>query len=92
MAVVHVPEMKNDACAAVIGTTMTNITTLPSMSDGLKLDTMEFNFERRTVTIEYDSMKLALKNIEHHIADAGFQANECEPSAEAVAALPPECR
>jgi hypothetical protein len=37
-------------------------------------------------------MKLGQKNIEHAIADAGFDANGIPASAAAKAALPEACR
>ena len=48
--------------------------------------------ERRTARILYDSRKVALKNIEYAITDAGFDANDEKARPEARAALPPACR
>ena len=39
----------------------------------------------------YDSMQLGLKNIEHAVKDAGFDANEFPADPAARAKLPKEC-
>lgn len=46
----------------------------------------------RTVEVEYDAIKLGIKNIEYVIAGAGFDANDTVAPAEARKAVPPECR
>lgn len=83
---ISVPEMKNRECAQRIASALANKPGIgPENKFSVDIDT-------RTVTITYDSMLLAKKNIEFLIADAGFSANEVPANAEAVKALPPECR
>ena len=41
--------------------------------------------------VPYDSMQLGLKNIEHAVKDAGFDANEFPADPAARAKLPKEC-
>jgi copper chaperone CopZ len=41
--------------------------------------------------VRYDSMQLGLKNIEHAVKDAGFDANEFPADPAARAKLPKEC-
>jgi copper chaperone CopZ len=45
-----------------------------------------------TITVTYDSLKLARKNIEHAIAAAGFDVGETPANPAAREALPAECR
>jgi hypothetical protein len=46
----------------------------------------------RTVTVTYNSMRLAIKNIEYAITAAGFDVNEEQARPEARQALPEGCR
>ena len=59
---------------------------------GVLPDQTRVDLEKRAVTVTYDSLLTALKNIEFTIANAGFQANEVPANTNAVNALPPECR
>ena len=84
-AVIHVPEMKNKACAEVILQALARVPSVQRQS--VRLDA-----QRRRVTLTYDSLNMSLKNVEFAIAEAGFTANEVPASAEAAKALSPECR
>ena len=91
-----VPEMKNEACAGIIRDALTR--GCPIRRDDILAD-----FEDRTLTVRYDSLVLARKNIEFAIADAGFRTleivatesgiytNEIPANPEAAKSLPPEC-
>lgn len=81
--VIDVPQLRGEACAQRIHQT------LASMGG---IDAQALRFEPGQVTVTYDSMKLALKNIEHAIAAQGFQANEIPPNPEARRALPEQCQ
>ena len=50
------------------------------------------DFQKRTLTVTYDSMVIARKNIEFTIAGAGFDANDIRAPTNAVAALPTACK
>ena len=82
---VLVPEMKNAACSNIVAGAVTRC-------PGVNAATLRVDMTRRTVTVSYDSLMTALKNIEFAIAEAGFQANEVPAKKEAAAALPAECR
>jgi len=84
--VVDVPNMKTPACAAIISAAMQ--TTPPT--EGLRR--VETDVAARTVTFEYDSRKIAIKNLEYFITKAGFEANGNEPNLEAQKKLPPDCQ
>lgn len=81
--VVKVPGLKNPACAKVIQDAFMRqpgiIATRP-------------DFQKHELTVKYNSMVIAIKNIEFTIAAAGFDANDIQAQTNAVAALPPECR
>ena len=88
----YLPGLKNEECAKLVSNVLSQQMQLPSMNDSMKPETIKFDFEKRTMTVEYDSMKTELKNIEHAIARAGFAVNEIPVDTNAVAKLPPECR
>ena len=82
---VYVPEMKNAACGEIV---------MRAVSKCVGVDTSKTRVDlmKRTVTVTYDSLFTALKNVEFAIAEAGFQANEVPAKEDAAKALPPECR
>ena len=80
---ISVPEMKNEHCRNVIAAALVK-------TDGIEPSLIRF--ADRSVTVTYDSMRLAVKNIESTIADAGFAANDTPANADARYALPPECK
>ena len=81
--VVKVPDLKNPACAKIIQDEFIK-------QPGIR--SIQPDFQQRTLTVTYDSMVIALKNIEFVIAGAGFDANEVRARPEAIERLPPECR
>ncbi|HMO51400.1 MAG TPA: heavy-metal-associated domain-containing protein [Kiritimatiellia bacterium] len=50
------------------------------------------DFTAGTVTVTFNGLKLALKNIEFIIAEAGFDVNDTPGAPDARAALPVPCR
>jgi copper chaperone CopZ len=82
---IHVPDMKNQACATVIVNALMR-------EQGVGGDRVRVDLERRTVTVTYDSLQRAQKNLVFTVARSGFEANGVPASPEAAAALPPECR
>jgi copper chaperone CopZ len=82
---VSVPGMKNAACADLI---QKAVATQP----GVLGDKIQVDLASRSLTVPYESLYTARKNIEGAIADAGFAANEVPANPEAVKALPPDCR
>ena len=80
-----VPQVTNAACEARVRTALQRL-------KGIDHPATVFDPAAGTVTICYDSMVLANKNIEHVIIAAGFDANELKADPAARAALPPECR
>lgn len=89
---IRVPGLKNEKCEELIQAALVRYTQQPSMEGSIKLDRISFDKVGQSVTIEYDSMKVALKNLEHAIAAVGFPANDIPADTNAVAKLPPECR
>jgi copper chaperone CopZ len=82
---VSVPDMRNRACANIIGNAL-------SQQMGVKPKEMKFDVDLRTVEVSYDSLFVAKKNIEFAIADVGFAANEIPANTNAAARLPAQCR
>jgi P-type Cu+ transporter len=81
--VVKVPQMKSADCCKIIQGGLSRV-------EGI--NSAEPDFEKRTITVTYNSTKLSIKNIEFLIAGAGFDANDEVGKSEAKAALPPGCR
>ena len=79
-----VPEMKNTACRDIVVKAVSGCV-------GVDPSKIVVSLPKRTVTVSYDSLLTALKNIEFAIADSGFQANEIPAKPEAAGKLPPEC-
>ncbi len=82
---IEVPEMHNEACVRVIVNAI-------SRTPGLQPNSFKADISGRTVTITYDSLLVADKNIEFMVAKAGFEANGIPRDPKAAAALPPDCR
>ena len=79
---VEVPTVINEACEKRVRAALAPL-------KGVQLDTLAVT--NGVLTVRYDSMKLGLKNIEHAIKDAGFDANEFPADPEALRKLPQEC-
>lgn len=82
---IEVPEMRNSACVRVISGAL-------SRAPGLKREAVKFDIPSRKITVVYDSLLAADKNIEFMVVKAGFSANGIPADSNAAAALPPECR
>lgn len=78
-ATISVPGLKNPACAQVIQDAFMR-------QPGIK--SIQPDFQQRTLTVVYDSMVIARKNIEYTIAGAGFDANDIPAASNAAAAKP----
>ena len=82
---VFVPKLNGEICAERIRVALAG-------AEGVQAKSMRFDFEARTVSLEFDSMKTATKNIEHIIARVGFDANTIPAYEEGLKTLPEECR
>ena len=80
---ISVPGMKNEACVQLI-------------TDAIRKQpgviSVETDLEAGKVTVTYNSMLVARKNLEFAVAGAGFNADETPAFTSAVANLPPSCR
>jgi hypothetical protein len=81
--VIKVPGLKNQACAKVIQDAFMRQPGIESIRP---------DFQKHEIAFTYNSMVIAIKNIEFTIAEAGFNANDIRARTNAIAALPPECR
>lgn len=69
-------------CPEVVGARAADVVAKAlSRADGIRADSIRI--EDGKVTVTYDSMKLALKNIEFTIAEAGFNAGEIPADSKA---------
>lgn len=83
---VSVPEMRNRACAEVIVKALSSSMGVKGGSD-IKVDLVA-----RTVSVQYESLLTARKNVEYTIAEAGFTANSIPANADAASKLSDECK
>jgi len=81
--VIKTPGLKNQTCAKIIQDAFMRQPGVVSIRP---------DFQKREIVVKYNSMVIALKNIEFTIAGAGFDANDTQAQTNVVAALPPECR
>lgn len=81
--VVEVPQLKNPECAKIIQDAFMRHPGVQSVRP---------DFQAHKVTVTYNSMVVALKNIEFIIAGAGFDANDTKAFPDAVKKLPTERR
>ena len=82
---ISVPAMHNEAAAALVLRALVE-------SQRIAPDKIQTDFTNHTVTVTYDSLQRAVKNLEFAIAAAGFKANEIPADQAAAAKLPPDCR
>jgi len=82
---IHIPDMKNQACSSIIVNALMREQTI--RGDDIKVD-----LAAQTVTVKYDSLQRAQKNLVFAVAKAGFSANGVPTDPEAQKALPPECK
>ncbi len=80
---IEVPQLRGEECAQHLHRALATMN---------GVDPQALRFEPGRVTVTYDSMKLALKNIEYAIAGQGFQANEIPADPEVRRALPERCQ
>ena len=80
---IQIPDVKTDAARVVVSNALAQ---LEGVNGG------SIRFAPGTVTVTYDSMRLALKNMEFAIADAGFSANDTPANAAKRATLPAAVR
>ena len=79
---IDVPGMKDTSSEAQVRGILMKIDGIAKDVDGrLRI---ESNLEDRTVLVTFDSMRLSLKNIEHALADAGYEANDVPPNPQSV--------
>ncbi|MCK5850122.1 MAG: heavy-metal-associated domain-containing protein [Kiritimatiellae bacterium] len=88
--VIHVPEMHNKACAELVSKAVYVEVNRCRALHGEK--SMSLDLRKRTVTVTYDSLNMALKNIEFAIAKVGFATDEVPADLSAVKKLPAECK
>lgn len=79
----HVPMMQTPECLSYLSGKL-------GVAEGVEHVTADFATQKVIVT--FNGLKLALKNIEIIIAEAGFDVNERPASPSAKASMPAPCR
>ena len=79
----HVPALGSPECSKALLDVLTRV-------EGVK--EAQPDLAARQVTIRFYSRNLAIKNIEHAIAKAGFEVDDTQGNAAARAQLPEPCR
>ena len=86
---IHVPAMKTKACAKIVSKAVyREVQRCHALPEDKP---MSVDLGTRTVTVTYDSLKMAQKNVEFAIAEAGFATDEVPADESAAKKLPPEC-
>ncbi len=80
---VNVPQMGSPECARIVQDVFNRV-------DGIKQ--VEIDVANRRISVTYDGQKMGIVNIEYHLTNAGFDANDKPGRPEARAKLPAECR
>lgn len=80
---VSVPQMGSPECARIVQDVFSRV-------DGIK--EVKIDLDNRRVTVTYEGLKMGIVNIEYHLTNAGFDANDKPGRPEARAKLPAECR
>ena len=71
---VEIPGLTESNKAAVVGAfTVAKPGQAPHVCDGVYLDSFVFDFAKKTLTLRYDSMKIAKTNIRMLIQDKGIE-------------------
>ena len=81
--VVEVPQMHSAACGQVIQDALVR-------GDGIL--SAHPDLLAKTISVTYESTKIAAKNVESIIADVGFRANDRPPDETVRATLAAECQ
>jgi copper chaperone CopZ len=81
--VVDVPAMKTPRCSKIIQDALGGV-------DGIIA--AQPDLQSQSISVTYDSTKLAIKNVEYVITGVGFTANGNDPKPAIKAKLPEECR
>jgi MprA protease rhombosortase-interaction domain-containing protein len=77
------PQVQNAACTALV-------TAVLDKTEGVVSNSVKCGVG--TVTVTYDSMRTAIKNLEFAVAEVGFDAGPIPADAKARDALPAECK
>ncbi len=84
-AAIQVPGLRSHDCVELVVKTLAE-------KQGIRPSDVAVDMERRLILVKYDSLNLSLKNLEHTIAKAGFEANDVPAYPEGLASLPEGCR
>lgn len=79
----HVPALQSQECLNYLSGKLRGV-------EGV-MD-VQADFSTQTVTVTFNGLKAALKNIEFVIAGAGFDVNDTPASTSAKATMPAPCR
>lgn len=85
---VSVPQMKSQACADLIVAAFR--LGRPDVVEGVKAVTP--NLDKQVVVVTFSGRNIGIKNVQHTIAAAGFDADELKGDAKVRSALPEGCR
>lgn len=85
---ISIPGLKNPDCGTIIQNNFNKYNT-PKITI---VQNVEFDFGTRTALITYDGRHTALRNIQHWIAEVGFQADDVAPFPGTQEKLPEGCR
>ena len=80
---VSVPQMSSPACYAIIVESLKGIEGIARVQP---------DYTARSLSVTFNGLRLAIRNVEYAISSTGFDANDLAGSPEAKARLPEGCR
>lgn len=82
---IRMPALRTELGAVIVGQVLA---TFPK--DSLKSHSADW--KTGVVRVTYDSTKIEIRNIQHRLSDAGFDADDVPANEDARQKLPPDCR
>ena len=89
---IKIPEMSNEACARMISDRLSTAykpQAQEAQPDFEPVKVLSVDMNARTITVKYESLITAKKNLDFIVADLGFDANGTPGNKEAAAKLDP---
>ena len=85
---VKIPQLKSPQCADIIQKSLEKYNT-PKL---IIIKSIQFDYTTKSAKITYDAGQTAVRNIQHWIAESGFQADSIAPFPGTRERLPKECQ
>lgn len=84
-ATIRIPALRSETGAALV---------LQALAEGMgdEVSVLSVDTTAGKIQVSYDSLRIALRNLQHRIAEAGFDVDDLPANPEARSKLPVDCR